>query len=450
MLKFLVLALLTQIPNLPALNGTVTGVLRNASGKPAAGVRVSAVVPPSSATDEFRATAMASLAETDAEGRYRLEAVPPGRYYISAGRVDFPTYYPGTSVLAEGSLVLVTTGATVSNINFVLRDESSGRAVISGLGMRTPQGFNVPVSVIVEGGGKIPVFQNGDYPVVRATHTQNKSVIEISLGDPTLFLPLPPSSTSDEYRITLNDLQGYTVKSMFYGSADVRKETLKAQRTGLATQPQYTVGNTTFAASLSGAPLTVVLARTQTAPSNGIRVSGRSVGAGDEIYISGNPGTLYSDGTFEFYDLLPGTHRIIKIFQNVVTAGAVFVGSRDVEGLALQRPTLLPIDVFEAPSKEINGTLSDSKVIGMVTLTGHVIDETSKEPLNEGTVTIKGYGSAVRNFSIFADIGFKIPDLLPGQYSMTINVTGYRATTQAVTVGPEDLKLDLVAQKAIP
>src|SRR5689334_19303784 len=102
MLQFLLFAILLQIPNLPALNGAVTGVVRTAAGKPAAGVRVSAVVPPASATDEFTATAMASIVETDAEGRFRLEAVPPGRYYISAGRVDFPTYYPGTTILSEG------------------------------------------------------------------------------------------------------------------------------------------------------------------------------------------------------------------------------------------------------------------------------------------------------------------------------------------------------------
>jgi hypothetical protein len=440
MLTFLVVALLTQIPNLPALNGTVTGVLRNASGRPAAGVRVSAVVPPAAGTDALTGTAMAAIVETDAEGRYRLEGVPPGRYYISAGRLDFPTYYPGSSVLSEGTLVLVTTGA-VLNINFAVRDESLGRALASQGFFPNMPGISVPISVSVEGGGKIPVFQTGDYPVIRATHVLNRSVIEVSLGAPTLFLPQP--AATEEYTITVDQLQGYRVKSMTLGADDLQKVTLKAQLTGLRAPAQFNPG----VASLSGLPLTLVLTRAQTALSRGIRVTGRSVGLGDEIYISGKSGTLYSDGTFEFYGVPPGMHRIVKIFQRTVTATAVFVGSGNVDGLSLQAPTLLPADVFEEPSKPQNETIPESKAIGMVTLRGQVIDETSKDPLVEGTVTIRGYGRTVRTFAIFADSGFKIPDLLPGPYSITTNITGYRSTTETVTVGSEDLKLELSAQK---
>jgi len=48
---FLALFLFAQIPNLQTQNGEVTGVLHTAAGQPAAGVRITAMVPPASATD---------------------------------------------------------------------------------------------------------------------------------------------------------------------------------------------------------------------------------------------------------------------------------------------------------------------------------------------------------------------------------------------------------------
>lgn len=186
----LALLVLSQIPTLPALNGTITGV-----------VRVAAFVPPG--VDELKPSALASLGETDSEGRYRLEGVRPGRYYISAGRVDLPTYYPGSTVLSEGTIVTVTSGATLSGMDFVLRNESSGRGssatVIYGA---MAAGFSIPVNIQVEGGGKVPVFQNGNYPVITATKVSSNAPFEILFSEAFLRLPIPPGTTSDEYRIS--------------------------------------------------------------------------------------------------------------------------------------------------------------------------------------------------------------------------------------------------------
>ena len=51
MAAILVLLLLAQVPILQSENGTVTGAIRSATGKPAAGVRVTAMVPPNSVDD---------------------------------------------------------------------------------------------------------------------------------------------------------------------------------------------------------------------------------------------------------------------------------------------------------------------------------------------------------------------------------------------------------------
>src|SRR6185369_8915480 len=48
---------------------------------------------------------------------YRLE-VPAGRYYIAAGSVASPTYFPDTTALSAAKTILITAGTTVDGINF--------------------------------------------------------------------------------------------------------------------------------------------------------------------------------------------------------------------------------------------------------------------------------------------------------------------------------------------
>jgi hypothetical protein len=71
--------------------------------------------------------AIVSLARTDAAGRYRLENVPPGRYLISAGPLDSPTYYPGVFSPAEATIVNVTAGRTGASVDLTLPASVRGR-----------------------------------------------------------------------------------------------------------------------------------------------------------------------------------------------------------------------------------------------------------------------------------------------------------------------------------
>src|SRR5688572_26287009 len=84
---------------------TVSGEIRSADGTPARAVRVTAI--PIEDPSSF-----ASIAETDASGRYRLENIPRGRYYVAAGIVEQPTYYPGATDVASASVLTLTFGGS--------------------------------------------------------------------------------------------------------------------------------------------------------------------------------------------------------------------------------------------------------------------------------------------------------------------------------------------------
>ncbi|HZI51806.1 MAG TPA: carboxypeptidase-like regulatory domain-containing protein, partial [Terriglobia bacterium] len=103
---------------LPA--GSISGQISSREGQPASGVRVSAMAVPDPALPTNSATALVSIGMTDNTGRYRLENVPPGLYYVVAGLVDLPTYYPGVSSTTGAKVVNVFSGTPIPDINFAL------------------------------------------------------------------------------------------------------------------------------------------------------------------------------------------------------------------------------------------------------------------------------------------------------------------------------------------
>jgi hypothetical protein len=71
-----------QGPAAPA--GVITGRILLSDGMPAVGMRVSAMLVPDSARPGAAdAGALFSQTQTDENGRYRLEEIPAGRYYIN-------------------------------------------------------------------------------------------------------------------------------------------------------------------------------------------------------------------------------------------------------------------------------------------------------------------------------------------------------------------------------
>jgi hypothetical protein len=103
------------------LPGTVTGQILSSTGAPAAGVRVGLM----DASDVSNPTVM-GVTMTDADGRYRLERVTPGRYYIFAGALDLPTYYPGATQLSRATVITVAAESVIGNPTFTLARATEG------------------------------------------------------------------------------------------------------------------------------------------------------------------------------------------------------------------------------------------------------------------------------------------------------------------------------------
>lgn len=102
--------------------GGIHGRVLSATGNPVANIRI-ALSPVGDGG------ALIGMTQTDSAGRYRIESVPPGRYYIVAGLVDSPTYLPGVTSRNTATAVSLTVGSVVDASDFRLASQSGGLRV---------------------------------------------------------------------------------------------------------------------------------------------------------------------------------------------------------------------------------------------------------------------------------------------------------------------------------
>jgi len=130
------------------------------------------------------ASELATITQTDRNGRYQLDGIPPGRYFIVAGPVSSPTFHPGTLTQSAASIVTVSRDArTLTGIDIALSAVSANPAVVIHKIIRgqmvTENGSplpNIPIrvattgnSVSVEDGGSFRFVGNvGDALQIRA------------------------------------------------------------------------------------------------------------------------------------------------------------------------------------------------------------------------------------------------------------------------------------------
>jgi hypothetical protein len=457
MLRYLLISfLLLQAPVRPTEDGTITGLVKTTDGKPAVGVRVTAR-PKLDSLDQLQdGIAMSSIAQTDQNGRFRLENVPPGRYYVAAGNIDLPTYYPGTLDVATGTTLQITPGAERTEVDFTLADLSLSRA-----GTMIPSGYTISLQIQVEGGGKLPIFSPNGVAVLEARRPGAVSGSTALLNAGFITVPFPSAAANYEVRV-LNVPEGYAVKSMTYGSANLLTGPLQlsvARIPPANNQPTVRQNIYIVAApsAISPTSLSITLTPTPIPTSAGVRVSGQAGPDARSIWLGEVPGFLYADGTFELRGVSPGHHFVLA-----PNAGAsIVVGDRDIDGVQLDPLPLLPREfVPPTPSRHAPGTqvplaslkgrvissTTQQPVRGMVSIGGRVIYDAALQPGN-GMVSIVGWNTQV-GFPLNADGRFEIPKLLPGRYNLTASIFDYYTVNETVVIGEEDSTVEFRARPA--
>jgi hypothetical protein len=151
------LALLLLLQATAARPGAVTGQLQTKDGAPAAAIRITAVpapppnIRPSDGQNYYSVERNTPVGTTltDAQGRYRLANLPPGRYFIVASVFGYPTFYPATTNADGATVVTVDADAPVVNaIDFTVIMPPGG--TVSGR-VSTPPAANSQEKAILSG-----------------------------------------------------------------------------------------------------------------------------------------------------------------------------------------------------------------------------------------------------------------------------------------------------------
>jgi len=345
----------TPIPKpaaLPELPGVVTGQVRTVDGAVSSGVRVAVMAVSESGSTP--APERIRVGQTNDEGRYRLENIPAGRYYVIAGSVDVPTYFPGTPNAADATIVSIKSGAVIEYIDFArfapartLPEPTKATVVntgsVSGLQSTIPIA-NVTGQLLLETGAEIQDAESlGEIVVSAASDLNNVSTTVVKFDSRGRFAH---GLGFGEYRFRFGVLsEEYVVRSMTSGTADLMKDTLKVRGDAPVSVEIRLVRRTeTGVAMIRGK----VLDGLSNAPPPAGRLALCCFAFGPAERIST---VIHPDGTFAFSTVPPGhyTAELPGKTSLVVSNPGIDVTNAGVEGLKLfSAPGMVPISVTVA------------------------------------------------------------------------------------------------------
>jgi hypothetical protein len=459
--------LLQGIPIQPSQGGIIAGVLSDAAGQPVPGVRITAVAVPQSLLDPANGSMMGALTESDETGHYLLQDIPPGRYYISAGRLDLPTYFPGTQKMPEAQIITVAAGSIAEGIDFRFYESSAGRVPGNGL----PSSFVVPVDVTVTGGAGIPLSGPEGIPSIR--FEAGGGMTTVPLASPVLRIDRPRPV---EYRVTIENLpEGFTLEEMRYGGVDLKSEPLRLTYAVLGTNPVQATGalpalqvvqgfNTwirkyVFTGGIRATLPTVVVAPNTTIVGNhqalsiklkrlpqgtptGVQVTGSlPSGAAHFVFLSGKQGLFFSDGHFEFQNVSPGRHTIVTLGSNP-SAALLVVGKENVDGVRLESTPVIPLGYDIPLPSDPAETRPPGSAIPLVVFRGNVADRETGRAVSNGTAYLTGDKNGGISYDSLDENGrFEFPPLLAGSYNVEIWSPDYETVTRKVVVPEKGLNL---------
>jgi hypothetical protein len=359
--------------------GVVTGRIQTREGAPAAAVQMSALpapppnILPSDGQNYYATTAPASTTLTDAQGRYRLANLAPGRYFILARTLGgYSTFYPAMTTADRATVINVGAESPVESIDFTVILPPGGR--VNGR-VNPPPAGGVQEKAVLSGVdlGELlesPIGADGSFAF---GHLPTGSYL-LSL------FPEPPGMASRTLRVetsdTRVDLVRPTVRNIS-GRVVVQKGPLPYGWLGFLTESSYVTAHISPDGSfrtqlqparhkveLAGMPGGYSLASvrlgnrdasqiitvgegdlsglliTVSPPAHLPRVRGKVVGipatelASSKVELSGHvigvlEAPIQRDGSFEFAAVTPGTYRVRVPQAPTLTPSFVVVGWED-------------------------------------------------------------------------------------------------------------------------
>jgi hypothetical protein len=186
----------------------VIGHVNTVDGVPAVATRVVVIAAPPKGNaavnlNYFELGAPVDRTLTDNEGNYRMQGIPPGRYFVLAGALPNGTYYPAADKPENADVVDVPPGEEVTidiNLTHRLGGKVSGRinANMGQLGPRSATITGPPLEDLLE----VPVKPDGTFEFGH-----------VPPGNKYLVSLWPPTSGIASYPITVGqaDVSGVTL-----------------------------------------------------------------------------------------------------------------------------------------------------------------------------------------------------------------------------------------------
>jgi protocatechuate 3,4-dioxygenase beta subunit len=351
------------LPRMSVVGGRIT----DENGEPMPGMRV-LILRPTHAEGQRRLV-VAGDGSTDDAGRYRIEDVVPGAYFVFASLRQTwtiieddveqvigyaPTYYPGTTSVANAQRLTIGVGQDVSTADFALvrgRAASASGTAIDSHGLPLA-GQTVYLAQEFRGGGSTSTFQLGGPAMIGA---DGKFTVK----------DLPPG----DYKLTIRDVTGTGTATHVEEAGTARFSVNGAD-----------VGDLRIASSRGWSASGQVLGDRGPIPDTlrpRITIVGRPVTEDADLKVGGidGSGEVRDDGTFVLAGLFGG-QRLRANLPAGWMVKSVLRDNRDVTDEPLE---------FRS-GQQLMGVqliLTDR----MTTVTGRVTDD-KNAPIAEGTVLV--------------------------------------------------------------
>lgn len=185
-------------------DGRIKGRVIDAAGRAVRGLTVGLRLPRAGASGPAESTTLQAL--TDADGRFEIERIPPGRFLLAAGSSDTSqVLYPGVGDLAKAERFDVRTGGRLTVKEFRLQEVTTitgvavdaGRAPVEGarVYLREPseRGMIVSLPVVTDWSGRFVIsVPAGQEYVIFAERDRPGATLRTDASEPIRIGPRSP------------------------------------------------------------------------------------------------------------------------------------------------------------------------------------------------------------------------------------------------------------------